>query len=514
MSTTSRKLFKSSTSLVALLISSVVIGLFMMPFLVHSLGDEQYGIWILVGSIIAFYEIMDFGLSNAMQRFLIRAIHGEELEESNISLSNSIALTTVIAVIFMLVTSIIIFFTPNFTDSEANATTFQLTIAILGARAAIQFPLFPYYGVLLAHYRQDIIGYIQLISLYARTVLTIYFVVNGHGIITIAIISSLTQIAGSIAIVAYSKKLSPDIGFSFKYLKISKFSEYYHYGKYVFVIHISEKMKVSLDNSVVAAFVGLSAVTHYTIAVTLVQYFGNLLGSLFGVISPALHKYHKLNQWNNLREIFLVTTDVTTLASILVGGTLLTLGDQFIFLWIGEGYDDAYLALLILGISAILINTQQAVDPVLYAIAKHKYLAKITSIEALVNLSLSIILAQYIGIYGVALGTALPSLFNALFLRPRYACKQLGIPSSSYYRILGKGFILGLIVFFPGYYVSHTISTQSWTMLIFSGLLLSAIYAFLYSRFAMNSKTASYVIASVPQRLIPFVKLFTGTQNP
>ena len=513
MGTTSKRLFKSSTSLVALLISSVVIGLFMMPFLVHSLGDEQYGIWILVGSIIAFYEIMDLGLSSAMQRFLIRAMHGEELEESNISLSNSIALTTGIALIFMLATSIIVFFAPAFTDSETNARTFQITIAILGARAAIQFPLFPYYGVLLAHYRQDVIGYIQLLSLYSRTALTILFVTNGHGIITIAIISSLTQIAGSILIVAYSKKLSPEIGFSFKHLKLEKFSEYYHYGKYVFATKLAQKIKFSLDNSVVAATVGLSAVTHYTIAVTLVKYFGNLIGSVFGVISPLLHKYHKLNQWDNLREIFLITTEVTTLTSVMIGGAMITLGDQFIFLWIGTGYEDVFLALLILSASAIIINIQQPIDLILYAIAKHKYLAYITSVEAIANLVLSIILAQYIGIYGVALGTTIPALVNTLILRPKYTCSQLSIPVMIYYKILGKGFFLGLMIFLPGYFIAQIIEIHSWITLIFFGALLSAIYALFYSRFIMNKKTAAYVIDSVPEKLTPFILLFTGPQK-
>jgi O-antigen/teichoic acid export membrane protein len=314
-------------------------------------------------------------------------------------------------------------------------------------------------------------------------------------------------------IVVYAKKLSPEIGFSFKHLKLEKFSEYYHYGKYVFAIKFADKVKVSLDNSVIAAFVGLSAVTHYTIAVTLVQYFGSLIGSIFGVISPALHKYHKLNQWDNLREVFLVTTEVTTLTSILVGGTLLTLGDQFILLWLGEGYDDAYIALVILCLAAIIINTQQPIELVLYAIAKHKYLAIITSIEAIANLVLSIVLAQYIGIYGVALGTTIPALFNTLILRPRYTCKQLSIPARAYYNILGKGIVLGLLIFIPGYFIAHMIEINNWITFILFGAILSASYALCYARLVMNQKTACYVIATVPQRLAPFVKFFTGAQK-
>ena len=126
---------------------------------------------------------------------------------------------------------------------------------------------------------------------------------------------------------------------------------------------------------------------------------------------------------------------------------------------------------------------------------------------------LSIILAQYIGIYGVALGTTIPALVNTLILRPRYTCEQLNIPAMAYYKILGKGLLLAFIVFLPGYFISDIIEINNWFTFILFGGILSASYALCYSRLAMDQKTTEYVLDSVPQKLAPFVKLFTGAQK-
>ena len=113
----------------------------------------------------------------------------------------------------------------------------------------------------------------------------------------------------------------------------------------------------------------------------------------------------------------------------------------------------------------------------------------------------------------MALGTAIPSLINTLLLRPKYTCDQLSIPPTAYYKIVGKGFLLGLVIFVPGYFIAQAIEVRDWITFILFGACISATYTLLYSRLVMTQKTAAYVIASVPQKILPFVKLFTGTQK-
>jgi peptidoglycan biosynthesis protein MviN/MurJ (putative lipid II flippase) len=67
-----------------------------------------------------------------------------------------------------------------------------------------------------------------------------------------------------------------------------------------------------------------------------------------------------------------------------------------------------------------------------FGIEKHKSVANWAIIEATLNLSLSILLAKTIGLYGVAWGTSIATTVIHLIFWPRFVNKQLGVPIRTY----------------------------------------------------------------------------------
>lgn len=47
----------------------VIIGFIYVPILLHYIGKSEYGLYQLMGSLIAYFSVMDFGLSAAVIRF-------------------------------------------------------------------------------------------------------------------------------------------------------------------------------------------------------------------------------------------------------------------------------------------------------------------------------------------------------------------------------------------------------------------------------------------------------------
>ena len=60
------------------LVSNVVINLAYVPFLIGSLGQSEYGLYQLMGSLIAYFSVFDFGLSNSVIRFYSLAKANED----------------------------------------------------------------------------------------------------------------------------------------------------------------------------------------------------------------------------------------------------------------------------------------------------------------------------------------------------------------------------------------------------------------------------------------------------
>ena len=67
----------------------VIIGFLYVPILLHFIGKSEYGLYQLMGSLIAYFSIMDFGLSAAVIRFYAkyRAL------KDNIGMENILAIS-------------------------------------------------------------------------------------------------------------------------------------------------------------------------------------------------------------------------------------------------------------------------------------------------------------------------------------------------------------------------------------------------------------------------------------
>lgn len=501
MTTVAKKLFKGSVLRLVSLLAKIIVGFFMLPFLIHSLGDEQYGIWVLVGTIIGFYGLLDVGMGSALSRFLVRAMHGDKANEVNVTLSNAVFLFCGTGLLSLLITASIILLVPQFVESVDNVSKIQIMVGILGAQTALTFPLAVFGSILHAKYRFDIASYIKLFSLFIRTVLIVVFVSQGYGIVAVSVIVAIDALFSALLIVYFARKLVPSICVKWGYTDKSKLKEYLDYGKHTYVINISDRIRMSIDDFVIAAVIGLSAVTHYTVGMTLIFYFSEMMASIFGVIGPVLHKYHKLNMWESLRIAFFAASEVTTFASILIGIIMVVLGESFIAMWMGQDYQDAYIVLVILTVSSIVGNAQRPGITILFAIAKHKYYAKIIIIEAVANLSLSILLGFYYGIYGVALGTVIPSLISKLLFIPKYICRQLDVSLYKYYGLLLKYITVGIFIVICAKYGLNYVSLNSYLDLVIAGAVISILYCFLCLRFLMTKQAIGYIKDMVPEKI-------------
>jgi O-antigen/teichoic acid export membrane protein len=58
------------------------IGFLLMPFTLHKLGPEQYGIWAIAMAFIGCYSFLDLGLSEAVFTYMAYAFGREDHEEA------------------------------------------------------------------------------------------------------------------------------------------------------------------------------------------------------------------------------------------------------------------------------------------------------------------------------------------------------------------------------------------------------------------------------------------------
>ena len=433
MSSKGKLIIYGSAMRVLEFLANVLVGLFLMPFLIHSLGDKMYGLWIFVGSFLGYYGLMDFGLSSAIRRFVSKAIGEDDHDEIIRVVNTALVIFSVTGVAAFVVSLGIALLIPTLISHIDKVATFRKLILILGVNCAFGFPLRVFSGVLSAHLRYDVDAYVEILKLGARTALIVYFLKSGAGIIALAMITTVMDLSAYGVKYITLRRLYPWLYFSPRLFERVKVRKLFGYSVYTFISQIADQLRFNIDNLVIVTFVGLSPVTLYSIGARLIKYFIDLVGSALGFTMPMFSQYDGAGDYDAIREKFIFMTKVGGYLSFLIGGGLIIFGKAFIVRWVGLSYADAYAVMVILLIPSILETLQAPGWGVLFGLSRHKYFVYMNISEGIANLVISVILVKKYGIYGVAWGTAIPMILMKLFVQPIYTCKVIGLSLKRYY---------------------------------------------------------------------------------
>lgn len=445
------------------MVTSLACSFFLAPFVIHSLGDRWYGLWVLIGTFISFYGLLDFGLSAAAQRYLAHAIPRNDPEELNTIIAASLSMFCAIAFLAALVTVGIVLSAAFFVHDPSDLAVFREVTFIMGMSFAISLPFYTQFGIMTANFRFDYSNGIQISKTLLRTALFFLFLEWGYGIVALAVITISVDLLGYTAFVLVARRLAPWLGLKRRHFQLAKMRELFGFGIYAFGARIADTIKFEIDSVVIAGTMGLAPVTHFNIATKLNSYFFNALSGVVLAPTSVYARYLGENKFRQIREKFLIFSRINSILGILGIGAVLIFARPFISLWVGKEYLDAFLPLVIIMAARIPGLTQSPGIGVIYAMAKQKFLAYMNLGEAAVNLALSLLLIRWYGLIGVALGTAIPLVATRLTIQPVYICRIIKLPVRTFVAATLPLLVTGIAAQLPlAYVMGHVRLTAYW----------------------------------------------------
>jgi O-antigen/teichoic acid export membrane protein len=455
-----RKLIHGSGLRVIGLAANTIIGFLLMPFLVHHLGDRNYGFWSLAGAVLGYYGILDFGIVSAVQFYVAKALGEKDVDYANRAISTSFFAFAAIGSFLLIVTVILASLAHFFVKDASQVAVFRVVLLIMGVGFAIGFPGRAFMGAICAHMRWDIVSQFGLAAMLLRTGLIVVAILRGGGLISLAAITVSTDVLVYLGYYLVLRKIQHPFILSPSLAAIATFRQILGYSAFTFIVRVSDQLRFYVDGFVVGAFVALGAVTHYAIASRLAITFMDLMIAVLGLLSPWFSHLLGSNDRQQIKRVFLFGTKMSAAIATIVASLLIIYGRPFIAAWMGSDYADAFWPLLLLT-SAIFADVSQLPSvSYLYGVYRHKFLAYATLGEGIANAALSIYLARRYGMIGVALGTAIPMILMKLFIQPVYVCRHVGLSLREYYfGIFGRatGFTL-LAVVIPAFFLYDTVA--------------------------------------------------------
>lgn len=420
------KLVRGSSSRVLRMVILAVIGFFLMPFTLHKLGPQQYGIWAIAIAFVGYYSFLDLGLSEAVFTHMAYALGRQEHEEARNIYGSSLRVFAAVGLILFFAT--VVLATGAHYFNQAHGNLLAAVLLIVGLNTAVSFFMRVPFGVLNAGHHFDITAWVLILSAIIRAGLTVMVLDAGHKVVGLAWVNVFASIPANIIVLWSTHHYFPFLKiFSWPRWNRQTARKLFDFGGPVLLGQIADKVRFQTDTLTVSFFIGLTAVAHYSIGTTLIMYYIDAIAAIIGVLIPVLSMQQSVQDFEGFRRSFFIGTRVAFVCSAFIAFGMVAWSRAFVVRWMGSSFTDIYPVIVILAL-AVFIETSQATSVnALYASLHQKAYAAINVSEALLNLLLSLMLARPFGMIGVALGTLIPSVIFRCVLQPIIVQKCLQI---------------------------------------------------------------------------------------
>lgn len=405
---------------------NIVTALAITPYLIRHLGQDLYGLWMLVASLVGYFGLTDLGLRTAVGRYTAQHVAGAEHELMNRLVVTSLGLlvaTAVVASAFSVVCSVL--FHHLFQMAPEQVPVGRVLVLVMGLSLALKLPLEVFDGVLIGHARYDLNNAVEISSALVRAALSVLLLWRGFGIVALAVSALAVQAIAGAAKLWLSYHIFPALCLHPRYWSPPLIRELYGFGIWSFVVFLAGQIAFQGGPLVLGSLVGMSAVAVYSIALRLVRYVLQGAAAFTGVLMPVMTGYHSTKDLAGAQRLLQDSVLVSLLYAGFMAAAFLVYGGPFIRAWVGPDFEESAHVLWVLVVPMIGWALQGTFFIPAFSKGRHRFLAIAFLIDALANVLLSVLLVKAVGMMGVAVAILCTSCITMLFITPTYVCRVL-----------------------------------------------------------------------------------------
>ena len=430
--------------------SSLVVMFLLSPFVVHSLGNEAYGVWCLVISLTGSMGLIEMGIRASLQRYINYYLARNDIARVNGVLNTAMVFFLWAGLALMLVSGGLAVFLgelfpkvgPGLAGSARTAlllVTLNLWLSLLGAG---------YLQVLSAFDRFDIFGGINtgvLLLQAGATVVALHF---GSGLVGLACVLVAATMVRVVMAYGFAKRIFPPLVVRPSLATWPLFRQIFSFGVWSFIGSVGTQMVSSMALIVIAVFLGPTNVTFYAIALTVIQTARALMDQLYSVLFPQAMKASSVGDYRELRWLFLWACKLGMCLAIPLFVGMMVLGPELIRLWMGPQYNISGPILILLAFPQLFETVVRAGMGIICGLNKVRTFALLNLAQGVLSIgsATALLAATHWGLLGVAAAMAVPTVgFTALVARLILRWIQLPVGGVLYQELARWGLLSVLL---------------------------------------------------------------------
>jgi O-antigen/teichoic acid export membrane protein len=453
------------------------------PYIVNKLGEDAYGVIILIGTFLGYLGLLEFGLSDALIRYLTQCIATDEKEKFRIFFWSSIITYVLIGflggIILIIMTPQIVHYFLSIPSSLQRAT--MIAFFIGAGSFMINLLIQPFRAILWAYGRIDLAALVVLMTGVMQPVMAIVAISLRYGVVGVSAATFFTNLSAFLLFVWLATRLHRSWGKPV--WDTTSLKTLFRYGGWLTIAQITIQWVYSVDKILTGRYLGPAMVGYYNLSLTMPLKLWIIHGAFASAAFPLLVSLHA--QKASLVEVFRIMYRFARGIQLLLAPLVLFLvffGGLLLHVWINERV--AYHGRLSMGIaslSMLLVGMNAIFHILVRAWERADLSAKAYLGAALVYLPILFLLIKRLGILGAALSLFLYSA-TELFLLLLFTKGLLRIPISPWLTLILNRHLLILAALGLGMTSLQLLLAWPplWRLLILGGAYLLFSWAYVW----------------------------------
>jgi O-antigen/teichoic acid export membrane protein len=395
----------------------LVVGVLSIPFVIHGLGVDTFGILSLAWMLLGYFTVFDLGLGRATTNFLARELGNGMTERLRILFWTSSGMNLLLGVVGAVAIAAL---SPLLAES-----VFRIPPGLTGAAKgsfvliAVSCPIVlvstAFRGALEAAQRFDFVNAVAMISSSLTFVLPVAGILAGLGIQGIIVLLVISRFCSALAYLFLCFRVFPilkqRISFESNHIK-----ELLSYGGWITVSNLVNPLLVYLDRFVIGSMISIAAVSYYVAPYEMVTRLWILPASLTMTLFPTFSRGTASD-----RESTATLYGRSVKALLLAMGPLIAVlifyAREILLAWLGSTFaETSENVFRILALGVFLNSLAQVSYALIQGSGRPDITAKFHLIEFVVYVPLVWFLVHSMGIVGGALAWTIRVAMDSLLL--------------------------------------------------------------------------------------------------
>lgn len=487
---------------------NIFISIVYTPVMLRILGPSEHGLYSTVSSTLSWLSLLNLGIGASYIRFYAR--YNAKNDEDHIAGLNGLFLVIFILIgIIALVCGFYISDNLKFVfDEGLNRTEYKIArvlARIVTVNMAISFPASVFNSAIRAEEKFIQVKIVNFFQTVMSPMISLPLLLMGYGSIGMVAVTTVVNLIAYSSNVYYCLvKLRTK--FSLKNIEKGILREILVFSFFIQINALIDQVNKSLDKILLARFVNTISVSVYTVGFSLYTYYGSFSNAVSSMFIPRVNhivnKYEEntLRMGEKLTAIFIKLGRIQFIIQMLMCTGIIFFGQEFIVLWAGDGYENAYWIAVLLSVAFTIPLCQSIGLEIQRALNLHKVRTVVYLIMTIGNVTLTIILCQIYGEVGAAIGTAIAVVaIDVIFMNWFYE-KKMYIDIKAFWKNIGQlsiGLILPLIV---GISIRMLISLNTIYGMILGIVIYSTIYIFSMWKWGMNESEKQLIFGRLQDK--------------